>query len=489
MNNYKINIKEVVIYTLLTVAFIAGVNIPAISIFIGSITMFICLYHVILGKEQIAFSIYLVCATLSIEVGYFATGIRDGVIIYSFLTLPYIGTLGILLLNLIMFIKLKPKVNQRMIKERCGFMLAYLHKYVMFAIKVGTICLLITYILNDNNIFGANWYHKMIMSELFRMFVLFLTALNAIYILCIFPNYRTKLSNTMLAIMVSLVFTCIIGLILGFKGYRAERDDLSFLPLVAFFSFSLFAFPYYKHYKKLKMPLLIIASALMFLMIYRASPLGGKWFLSFILVVMIILYKHLSKKKFMYIVAYAIAFIIVFLFIDINSFFAGNEYMTTKLNDALDLYSYTSVDVLANSEESSSAYRVDELINIAIEYLKKPYYALFGKGLVGSITQHTGFMSWDGVGIFSEPQRLAQTYVRVHETINIVFLKYGLIGLWGFVHLLIYVFRSAKYSPWAIVGLLWLLFYVGVYQSMLFGLVAMIVAMNDTFVMSGDKRI
>lgn len=491
MNTYEIRYKEVFLYTLITVGFIAGVINPSISIGLGYLALCFCIGCIVSGREELAFSIIIVCTTLSIEVGYFATGIRDGAIVYSFLLLPGLNTFGIFLVNLLLFVKLKKRVGDTDIENACGKSVTYLHKALGYAILVGYISLIVTYAFNDNNVMGAHWYHNMIMAESFRMLTLFLVAYNTIFVLTVFPEAHIKLSNTMLAMLVSMVPVGIIGLALGFKGYRAGMDNLSFLPLFAFFSFTLFAFPLYNRYRKCKNQLWLFALLLLAFLIYRASPLGGKWFLSAVVVQFAILYRTVSKDKFYTVLFVFIAFVTIFQFVDIDSIitslFAGNEYMTLKLHEAIDLFSYTNSDSIANSDDSSSAFRIEELLNIALEYVNKPYYSVFGKGIIGTLTQHAGWLNWDGAGVFSEPQRLAGTYVRVHETVNIIFLKYGILGLVGLFLIIKSVLKSMKRSPWATVGLLWILFYVGVYQSMLFGLVALILSLKESYIYSSNE--
>ena len=37
--------------------------------------------------------------------------------------------------------------------------------------------------------------------------------------------------------------------------------------------------------------------------------------------------------------------------------------------------------------------------------------------------------------------------------------------------------KSVKKAPWAVIGILWLLFYVGVYQTLLFGAIALVLGL------------
>ena len=179
---------------------------------------------------------------------------------------------------------------------------------------------------------------------------------------------------------------------------------------------------------------------------------------------------------------FSFAVLICFIAIEsgvVEHFLEGNTYLLLKYNEAGELLKSFFGFNQSNVFDSSSSFRVDEFVNIFIEFMHKPWSAILGKGIVGTTLHNTSTMSWSGAGTYSAVQQAAGVYVRVHETINLMFLKYGFVGLYGLGRVAFYVIKSAKKSPWAAIGLLWLLFYVGVYQTLLYGAVALVLALYE----------
>ena len=253
------------------------------------------------------------------------------------------------------------------------------------------------------------------------------------------------------------------------------------LSLFAFFGIVLFAFPQYKKYRNEKLKIYFWAIILLLIMLMRPTPLAGKWYLAIAFTIFAVAYNAAPLKAAIGFAGIAILLYLVFFTTVFDPLLQGNQYMYLKYQEAKQLVTFASVANVTRMEDSSSLFRIDELVNICMEYINKPMYLVFGKGLVGSITHHTFTISWAGVGSFSAAQQQAGVYIRMHESINLIFLKYGLIGVVGLTKLLLILFKCIKRSPWAIIGFLWILFYVGVYQTMLFGAVAMCLGIYEGY--------
>ncbi len=478
------SLRDISLYTFLIVAFIAGSQIPAISVFVGAIGYVLFLFFLLGNKLENAFTTYLIFMSCSIEMGYFATGDREATV-YSFVLMPLIRAYGMLLVNILLYAKLLGSYSFVFVNKSKYNNLRFLHNSIYYMLFVGLAVVFITLIVNDNNVNDTNWYYGMIISEVYRFLILFLTTLNCIMLIARNPRYVIQLETAIINLLIALVPSAIIAMLLGFKGYRGDQDDLSMLPLFSYFSLSLFAFLFYRRYKHYKRIILIFAILLLAIMLYRPSPLGGKWFLSIVIVLFLIIYKRFSfrfsVKNIVILIFSLFAFVFVFENFLFEMFVANNEYFMLKYTETIDLLDYLGggggSGSGGNFEETSPAFRIEELINIVYEYIEKPAYFLTGKGLVGSITHLVYLTSWDGVGAFSIEQQSSGIYVRVHETLNVILLKYGLIGFVGLAHVIILSIKGVRYSPWGVIGLLWVLFYVGAYQSMFVGLISLILAL------------
>ncbi len=482
----KINISNskigsVLFDAILMLVFIGGVQIPAISIVAGLLGYLLCFYWLINNNICKAFRTYIIFLTTSIEVSYFATGVRDGQTIYSFVLLPYVTIYLLFALNLLLFILIRASGWHWNVKNSEHRGIKFIYNALNYMMLMGILMWLITYLFNDNGIFGASWFHTMTIAEIYRMSILYFTAHNCLVLLVTFEEFHNELSTTIKNLMYALLPAGLAALAIGFNGYRAGQSNLLMLPLYAFFAFCLFAFPQYKQFTNQKLITYIFAAGLLVLMIFRPTPLGGKWFLSIVVVLAIIVYTS-SPVRGIVLLGIGIG---IFVFITqsdaIDSLFGNNSYMLLKYNETSEIIN----SLFGRSETvisgSSSSFRLDEFINIAYEYISKPWYFLFGKGIVGTTLHHTSTLSWAGSGTFSAVQQQAGVYVRVHESINLIFLKYGAVGLYGMVRIIIFGVKSLKKSPWATIGLLWLLFYVGVYQTLLIGAVALVLGIYEYY--------
>ncbi|BAK43915.1 flagellar biosynthesis [Eggerthella sp. YY7918] len=117
-------------------------------------------------------------------------------------------------------------------------------------------------------------------------------------------------------------------------------------------------------------------------------------------------------------------------------------------------------------DTAHSAYtRVDEFANVALEYAEKPWFIVFGKGFGGSIAHHT-LSEWSNQGDFSTDQVASGSFVRLHTTPSLIFLKHGLIGLMLFVALFSFAVLHIRKTPWLFIGIFWFSFYYSSFATL-----------------------
>ncbi len=478
--------KLIAYFSVVMFLYIIGVQYSFIGQVVGCIAFFVCALYLVLGKPEKAFLHFILNLTFSIESAFFATGQTSGVV-YSFIILPFITIYGTFALNILIFLFLhidkkrgkllfisggNSKSGTKHIELICNYLLIS-----------GFIMLFITMLVNDNRIMNQHWYGGSVKSELFRMLMLVLTALNTIAVIKKKRGFEYELSKWMVAMLAALSVVGFVAEIVGLHGYRMGLTNVSALPLFAFFGIGLISFFKFSRTYFEKILTIVFVALLFTLMLIKSTPLGGKWFIAVLLTMVFVIYSYTDSLKGL-VVTIAVV-VALFMLINTNiieTVFQENEYMLTKYSEFKTIFQFAGN---LSQSDASIAFRLDEIKNVWIEICKNPIYLLFGKGIVGTTLHHTNLYSWSAVGTFSEVQSGAGIYFQMHESMTVILLKYGMVGIIGFGYMLISVFRSTKVSPWGIIGFMWLLFYFGVYNSMLFGAVCLVLALND---LSGDEN-
>lgn len=128
---------------------------------------------------------------------------------------------------------------------------------------------------------------------------------------------------------------------------------------------------------------------------------------------------------------------------------------------------------------SSARERIDELINIFIEYKNNPLGFVFGKGLMGSTHDWGNYFVFGGkpmTDAFSDFQNNSGLYYVMHLTMNNLWLSNGLVGVVLMFYLIYLCIKHLKYSFLLAPAAMWL-FLVYRYMTTLsmFGTACMII--------------
>lgn len=84
--------------------------------------------------------------------------------------------------------------------------------------------------------------------------------------------------------------------------------------------------------------------------------------------------------------------------------------------------------VWLNGLGSSVGIRVEQIVNVIIEFMKNPMYILFGKGFGGTITHSWGIYNWNTTSAFSEVQIASKVYSNLHTGMAELMINFGLAG-------------------------------------------------------------
>lgn len=472
-SNKLFDFKLIIYFSAVMLLYIIGIKYDLVGQLVGCVSFGICVLYLLFNKPEKAFLHFILNLTFSIESVQFATGQSSGVIIHSFIILPYITILGVFAVNVFIFIQLilKEKKNFKTIFPR------FCVNFCIYIIVEGIIMLLITLMINDNRITNVDWYYSSARSELFRMFMLVITIINSLLIINKNQSDKNELSRWMVAMLCSLSIVGFIAEIFDIHGYRMGATNVSALPLFAFFGVGLIAFFKAADNSKDKIITCFFTGSLLVLMILKSTPLGGKWFIAILMIIIFLIYAYTDSVKGIFLGVSIILLIVAIINTNlVESILSGNYYMLKKYDEFKTLFKYAGN---LSQSDASIAFRLDEINNVLIEISKNPLYLIFGKGIVGTSLHHTALYSWSASGTFSNLQSSYGIFFQMHESLAVILLKYGLIGVGGFIYALIRGFKAIKSSPWAMIGVIWLTFYFGSYNSMLFGAVCLVMALHD----------
>ena len=470
-NNLEVSIKLLTIVTIVYFLNILATTNDYIGLLIGITGYSIVFILLIINKTQEAALAYLLFLSTSIEMQEFVFGYNEVTSnLYSFLKLPVVGVYLIFIFNLALFVKL---YHKRLINFEKFKYLKRLYMWSWIILLMGIVMMLITLLFNDNNITTMSWYYDKLKSELFRVGMIFFTIQNFIGMLIRFPDFADKLEKIAVHILIAMVPASLLTIVFGLHGYYGTSSDVLLMPLLTIFGGALVLFSFYTK-RHLKFFYIITGVLFIVIMLSYTSPLGGKWILILMSIPIVLITNNFRSKNLR---NYLYGFLFIILGIAIirflPDFFGDNSLLSRKFEQVKSLLIITEKGWYANLSDSPK-FRIDEFINIIIEYYKKPYYLLSGKGHGGTIMQHTTTLIWHSQGAFSADEVASGVYFRLHESLNLIFLKYGVVGVFFFLDIISISIKHSVRSKWLIVGLIWFALFYASYTTLLFGAVVMV---------------
>lgn len=288
--------------------------------------------------------------------------------------------------------------------------------------------------------------------------------------------FAKKYFSLIIHIFISYVIIAWITTTLGiYADFVQVRDNVLMLPLPSFYISCIILFiGLMKSYKDKLILIVAFLSTIFFQLTYDSCMNGKSWivFTATILVGLYYLAKNIKRSFLLYgILFISLAIGGIKLAPKVNSFISDTENL--KLLEFVSLFEAADSGNLDDMDQSSR-FRFIEFINVSEQYIEQPIFALLGRGYGGSI--HSNGYFWDkSESGFTMDQYESDKFYRLHESMNAIYLKFGILGLFFFILLLIKLLKGTKYSPWCFVGFIWFLFFWGYENSLLFiGLPAMV---------------
>ena len=457
-----IDIKQIILYTVMFLLNCFACQNTNIGYLVAFAEATIVILYVILGKTNRAIIANNVFLGFSIEVSTFVFG--EYKTIYSYAFMPYLHRYGVLIVEIIILFFVLFN-NNFAISFGSGGRKLWRNSFVKgfsLIVLIGFLVSSITYLANDNSIGSLEWYHNSYVSEC----VYWLTLLLNIVIIHmqieqreIFPHLLRK---SLVSFFISMVIASWATVVLGFHGAYSTHQNVLMMPLASFFGVLLFLLLAYPEYKK---KVIGIFAGLMFVcQIIMTTPLLGKWVILIILAVIAFLWITLSRGQFVKALLIGTVILLGVVFVG-NYFISNNQFLQYKVDQALGIFNILSKNGLQDLSDSP-LIRIEEFVNTTMEYWHKPFYILFGKGIGGTTLHWTKWTSWNNLSAFTANQFSSNVFMEMHESINVVFLKFGLCGLIFFINTIFKCIKNLKKSPWLFIGIMWFVLFINSYISL-----------------------
>lgn len=325
----------------------------------------------------------------------------------------------------------------------------------------GIICGLLS--ISVENIEDWEWFFYFFKKEFFQFGSVNILFIGILFLLAQKFYFAQKLQQLLLSMFLAMFG---VAFFLFSTGYFVVFNDANVLPLPLaqiFLCFlCLFVF-----YPKLKNTFAISFIGLSAVVLSFLTNSSGKSWLLLMALPIIILYLSIRQKKYLLSLIFSFPLIVgVLAFLFFSESFLEIGHAKNKYEQALALISIFSYDLSEiqywySILPESPKIRVEEILNTALEFERKPYFAFAGKGFGGGIEDlRNAFGMFDGSS-FGDDQYIKGTFISMHSSFTNIFLKYGIAGLAFFIILIGESILNWHRSPWLVIGTVWLIFFYG----------------------------
>ena len=460
----RINLFLLAGVSLLIIVHLISLYISSLAILIAILENLIIYFFIFKKNCKTALIFMCLFYTTSYSNALFFGSARGLDTVYSVENLPLFHGYLMLLSFIVLFVNVKCTKRTRIRKKSNSISV-----FAVYTICSGLLMGLCTILING-------FQYRAIISDLNQCVN---PALMILVFLEIFeedPLFANKYVSIVIHILLSYViiawFTTTLNI---YADFVQVRDKVIMLPLPSFYISSIILFiGLMKTYRDRLMIFIAFISTVYFQLSFD-SCMNGKSWIVFVATILISLY-YISKRLKRNYILYATVFILLGFFTikilpQINSFITDTK--NTKLLEFVSMFEAANSGDLDDMDESSR-FRIIEFLNVTDQYMQEPFFALAGRGYGGSIHANGFFIVRSESG-FTDDQYDSDKFYRLHESMNVIYLKFGLIGLFFFISILIKLVKGVKYSPWCFLGAIWFFFFWGYENALLFiGLPAMI---------------
>ena len=461
-----------------------GTGSPTISLLVALFEYGIVIFFLMRGNYSKSFFYYIAFSATILEFDLYIYGEdASGHVRYSFDKLPlFKNYLRWLLAYIYVALAFNEYVAKKYVLSRS---MMYLRKWLKILFVSGVISIIIALIFNDNGVFNnSNVYPEVAILNILQFLVKASIILTAVF-LWGRDGWREQCSYYLQLILISVALITVVAAMIGFVGQYNGRETILLAPLAVALTPMLIMFIFKRN--ETLLPIVTVLSgvaAIIASIIYGGTAIGSKWYIILFLAVMGLIIMLAKIKSIWALIVGAVIFLMIvpFIILPVVSLFDANSYAAIKLDQALSTINVfgaeNTVQFFADMN-ASPLQRFDELHNILIEYTHKPWFALFGKGIGGTTRHYTTLLSWNGLEDFSTDQIRMGAFYRMHESLAVIFLQHGIIGLLFFFKIIGMLLKRLYITPWAMMGLIWMFFYWEYGVSLIIGAVIVVLALSE----------
>lgn len=478
-NRNNIDFRLVLSIILLYIIHILIIKIPLLSGSFGLLEFILAVYLFCKKKMDYLLIYLLIVISGSFDVPAFVTG-DVGSVVYNFLFLSVVKGYHFSFFICLPAFFVLPRLGKLKCLEKEYRQTYTLLKWTCLIPILGVVFGVIGLLINDNNILHIDWLSYFI-KDLITICTVSLLIVYICYLLLTNQKFYFLLRKTLIAILIGIPVCAVLSILFEQNGWYGSEEIL-LIPLTLFFTPLIICFAFYKEYN-MKWTALFIFLICLILQFKYSNALGGKSWLAILYLffaISVIIYQRGKKTVLLVSVLSILALSGLTTNYILNKTSSDDSLSSGKLTQAVLLLSVVDPEWYLNVP-SSPKQRIEEFLNIVEEYKTKPLYSIGGKGFAGSIKDYRSSFGSYLIDSFSDDQYANNSFILLHETINTVFLKFGLLGLICLFVLLKQMIQSFRYSPWGIIGCLWLIFFFGYSICLgIFGVSALALSCYDT---------
>lgn len=469
-----------------------GTESPTISLLVALLEYGIVIFFLMLGNYSRSFFYYLAFSATILEFDLFIYGEdASGHVRYSFAMLPlFKDYLRWFLAYVYVALAFKEYVAKKYVLPK---LMTYLKSWLKILFVSGVISITIALIFNDNGVLSnSNVYPEVAIINILQFMVRASLILTTVF-LWGRDGWREQCSFHLQLIIISVALITVVAAMVGFVGQYDGRETILLAPLAVALTPILVFFLLRRD--EAILPIVTVFSGVAVItasIIYGGTAIGSKWYIILFLAVMglIIMLAKIKSIWALFVGAVIFLMLVPFIILPVVSLFDTNSYAAIKLDQALSTINVfgaaNTVEFFANMN-ASPLQRFDELHNILIEYAHKPWFALFGKGIGGTTRHYTSLLTWSGLEDFSIDQIQMGAFYRMHESLAVIFLQHGIIGLLFFFKIIGIILKRLYKTPWAMMALVWFFFYWEYGISLIIGSVILVLALSEDVELSSES--
>lgn len=436
----------------------------SISFIVALIEISIAFYYLFFMKLSSFLIVFLLLCCTSIESATLAFGDSKQTFI-SFLNLPVIASYHIYLMLFVADFRAIKNIKKI---TRSSSHIARLSKIFMVLFLVQALMMLVTYLINDNNVRGIVGIYRYSVRDMMYMFVTMSVVLLMSTSLVNDNWFGERFKAFSYDFLIGIVISALV-LIATHNYYLRQAGttrQLTCTLALMITSTMLLLFFYEKKYA-----VWMLLFGLLSILIQKEYTLGiaGTWWMmvgstAFLFIFCSAPTKVTYKDLFKFI---SLILLVIILLVAVNSFDflnTTNNYQSSyKLEAFKRILNWESdINIWYIALGESIQTRIEEIISIVIEFVNKPWFLLTGKGFGGTVLKHWGISNWKVYGsTFPDIQINAGVYSSLHTGIAEMFINAGLVGMFFYVAIIVTSIKqvlSKKRNVWCFMGIWGILF-------------------------------